>query len=66
LAWGSQRLTRAWPPLTNRVNFVAPAKILTVEILSASICDPKKILALLEMCNSVRLPLEQTAGYEIG
>jgi len=66
LAWGSLRLTRAWPPLTNRVNFVAPAKILTVEILSASICGPKKVLALLEICTSVRFPLEQTAGYENG
>jgi hypothetical protein len=46
--------------------FDAPAKFLTLGILVASICNPKKILAQLEIRNSVRLPLESTAdGYEI-
>jgi hypothetical protein len=54
-----------WPHLTKHSGFVALAKFLTLGILSASICNPKKILALLEICKSVRLPLEPTAGYDI-
>jgi len=53
-----------WPHLTKHAGFVALAKFLTVAILSASICNPKKLLALLEKCNSVRLPIEPTARYD--